>query len=112
MTFFCGGGGVLLIFYWVCTLGAIFRGLSSKDVGDIVDGWCNMMKRAQAKVLEVGGFDWRMFSPGAGTCSGPPFSAGAIRGGPMTCAGYMRDQCSTGKNATLQESAMMYVHAP
>lgn len=83
-------------------------GLSTKDVGDITSGWCNMMKRAQAKVLEKGGFDWRMFSPGAGTCSGPPFSAGVLRGGPMTCAAYMREQCSTGPSATLQSSAMMY----
>jgi len=41
-------------------------GLSRKDVGAITSGWCNMMQRAQAKVLEKGGFDWRMFSPGAG----------------------------------------------
>ena len=27
----------------------------------------------QARVLELGGFDWRMFRPGAGTCDGPPF---------------------------------------
>jgi hypothetical protein len=34
--------------------------LSRKDVGAITSGWCNMMQRAQAKVLEKGGFDWRM----------------------------------------------------
>lgn len=30
-------------------------GLSQKDVADITSGWCNMMRRAQAKVLQKGG---------------------------------------------------------
>ena len=87
-------------------------GLSTKDVADITDGWCNMMKRTQTTILDKGGFDWRMFSPGSGTCSGPPFAAGALTEGSsaglQTCVEYMRQECSAGPNATLQESAMMY----
>ena len=58
-----------------------------------------MMKRTQQRVLDLGGFDWRMFSPGAGTCDGPPFKK-------EDCATYMRTQCQP--DATLQSSAMMY----
>jgi hypothetical protein len=32
-----------------------------------------MMKRVSTRVLDLSGFDWRMFSPGAGTCDGAPF---------------------------------------
>ena len=100
------------------------------QVADIVDGWCNMMKRAQGKVLDKGGFDWRMFSPGSGTCTGPPFKAGKLAGGdngdgtsgklsdgtrgPVnSCEAFFRGQCGSGpsgagRNATLQKSAMMY----
>jgi hypothetical protein len=74
-------------------------GLSSKDMVDLANGWKTMMNRTQAKVLELGGFDWRMFSPGAGTCDGPPFAK-------ADCATYMRKQCVP--NGSLQTSAMMY----
>lgn len=89
-------------------------GLSTRDVADITDGWCNMMKQTQATILDKGGFDWRMFSPGSGTCSGPPFAAGELTegiegaAGLLTCTEYMRQECSSGPNSTLQESAMMY----
>ena len=39
-------------------------GLSSKDVADITANWVLSMKAAHTKVLEKGGFAWRMFSPG------------------------------------------------
>lgn len=57
------------------------------------------MQRTQQRVLDLGGFDWRMFSPGAGTCAGAPFKK-------EQCASYIREQCQP--NATLQHSAMMY----
>ena len=74
-------------------------GLSSKDMQDLTNGWAHMMNRTQARVLELGGFDWRMFSPGAGTCDGPPFQKNE-------CAAFMRAQCVP--NGSLQSSAMMY----
>eukprot|EP00040_Diaphanoeca_grandis_P010883 m.55771 g.55771 ORF g.55771 m.55771 type:complete len:437 (-) comp22130_c0_seq1:171-1481(-) len=74
-------------------------GLTTQDVADITMGWGDMMNRTQSKVLDLGGFDWRMFQPGAGTCDGPPFQQ-------QQCASYMRGQCHP--DAPLQSSAMMY----
>jgi hypothetical protein len=34
-------------------------GLTAKDMRDLQDGWADMMNRTQARVLELGGFDWR-----------------------------------------------------
>ena len=80
-------------------------GLSSQDMKDLQDGWASMMNRTQAKVLELGGFDWRMFRPGAGTCDGPPFRK-LPKTGPGSCDAYMRESCQPG--SALQSSAMMY----
>ena len=35
-------------------------GLSSSDMTDLQNTWAQMMNLTQAKVLEKGGFDWRM----------------------------------------------------
>ena len=35
-------------------------GLSSSDMMDLQNTWAQMMNLTQAKVLEKGGFDWRM----------------------------------------------------
>jgi hypothetical protein len=34
-------------------------GLTAKDMQDLQAGWADMMNRTQARVLELGGFDWR-----------------------------------------------------
>ena len=34
-------------------------GLTNQDMQDLQDGWADMMNRTQARVLELGGFDWR-----------------------------------------------------
>ena len=36
-------------------------GLTAQDMQDLQDGWADMMNRTQARVLELGGFDWRKF---------------------------------------------------
>ena len=68
-------------------------GLTAQDMTDLQNGWATMMNRTQAKVLEKGGFDWRMFRPGAGTCDGPPFPPGKDALGETYCASYMRSEC-------------------
>ena len=79
-------------------------GLSTKDVADITEAWGALMTRTQARVLALGGFDWRMFEPGAGTCAGAPWAGGGAGG---KCVSYMRTQCVPG-GGSLQSSAMMY----
>ena len=76
-------------------------GLSAQDMLDLQYGWADMMNRTQARVLELGGFDWRMFRPGAGTCDGPPFKRNS-----GSCTSYFRENCQS--NSSLQHSAMMY----
>ena len=34
-------------------------GLTTQDMQDLQAGWADMMNRTQARVLELGGFDWR-----------------------------------------------------
>ena len=34
-------------------------GLTAQDMQDLQAGWADMMNRTQARVLELGGFDWR-----------------------------------------------------
>ena len=74
-------------------------GLSPQDVVDISAGWVLSMKGVQQAVLDKGGFDWRLFSPGHGTIGSDPI------GGSHRCAAALRARCV--HNDTLQHSALM-----
>ena len=54
-------------------------GLSASDVINISAGWVLSMKDVQQAVLDKGGFDWRLFSPGHGTTGSDPIGGAAVR---------------------------------
>lgn len=74
-------------------------GLSPQDVVDISAGWVLSTKGVQQAVLDKGGFDWQLFSPGHGTTGSNPV------GGAKGCAAALRARCVY--NDTLQHSALM-----
>eukprot|EP01052_Picozoa_sp_SAG31_P051693 SAG31_NODE_12393_length_945_cov_1.096927_2_plen_216_part_00 len=72
-------------------------GLSSKDMVDLTNGWAQMMNRTQARVLELGGFDWRMFRPVRSWAkdSTKTFSASLLRAPQLYLFMFLRDaSCS------------------
>jgi hypothetical protein len=74
-------------------------GLSPTDVIDISAGWVLSTKGVQQAVLDKGGFDWLLFSPGHATTGSDPV------GGAQGCAAALRKRCV--RNDTLQHSALM-----
>ena len=79
-------------------------GLSSADVDAIASNWVKSMQAAQQRVLDKGGFAWRMFSPGSSTGGSDPV------GGQKGCAKFLAARCVA--NDTLQHSAMMMKAGP
>jgi|EP01044_Picomonas_judraskeda_P002067 hypothetical protein len=73
------------------------------------------MREAAKALVANQGFNWRMFSPGAVTCSRGPFKARTNYTNPGSpnvgaCTGYLRQQCSIPASdpASVQGSALMY----
>ena len=73
--------------------------LSPQDVVDLTAGWVLSTKGVQQAVLDQGGFDWRLFSPGSSTVGSDPI------GGAQGCAAALRARCV--HNDTVQHSALM-----